>query len=478
MPSNVRNATLVAATVGGALALAMPIAAQTRFDWPDTTVQVARYTAVEQCLAAAQRVRVGLERREALTVWRDTLPRDPQEALKPAPALVTETSTRCAARFAEPTADLRDFVSFLELYLAAGRDTDAAALVTRRLAAVPAKNKGERAAVTDSTIEILMAVRPARLEAAEKILLERAHDGTDRLDRIATYAKLMNAARSVGDTTRARRTAHWILAAGDSLTKTERESEKFERQLSEGAGVKSLLFNARRLLTGFPTMLDSLRHSTAALAALDRDMWHQATGERPEAMPLPAGERAPTITADHWFPSDAAGTPHPAPGRVTVVQFVDQQTCLYGSPDGRVGENCAGQLTALRRLGDRFPELQILVLAHTHGFFLYEPPSSVADEAEMIRKWIESYRIRGAVIAVTSTPFWNLPKPDARRIEKPTPNYTHFGFGRGMRPMSGEYVVDQSGIMVTPPTVAQDELVQVIDVLLHHQGGGPDHAAK
>jgi hypothetical protein len=470
---------LLAAVMGSALT--SPVAAQTRFEWPDTTVQVAKYTTVEQCLAATARVRTGQEGRAAATstVWRDTMPSaDLGEVLKPAPAPVTETAARCAARFTEPTTDLHDFVVLLPLYLEAGRDADASALVARRMAAAPVKATRERTAVGDTAVDIYLKARPLRLDAAEQILLARARGSADRIERIALYSKLMILAGNVGDTARARRAARWVVAVADSLTTAERESEKFET-LEGGTSGKALVFAATRVLTGLSVMLDSLRHGTAAFAALERSMWAVATGNRPESLPFPVGERAPTITADYWFPREAAGTPHPAPGRVSIFQFLDHDSCFSSTWWGHVRDNCTTRLATLRRLSERFPALEIILVSHTHGAFLYVKPPAPAEEAEAIRHWLEPFRVRGATIAVSSTPFWNLPRPDARRIDKDTPNLTSYNFVHNemWKPTSSLFLIDQDGTLVATNLV-ESYLTQYIDVLMHRQQGGPEHATK
>ncbi len=461
---------------GATLSLAAPAAAQTRFEWPDTTVRVAQYTTVEQCLAATNRVRSGLERRDELTVWRDTLPRDPQEAMKPAPEPVTEIAARCAARFTEATASVNDFAPLLRLYLAAGRDADAAALLTRRFAVLSAKATGERAAVGDSAIDILLAARPARLGAAEKLLLDRVHTTTDRIDRIRLYHKLLRAAREDGDTTRSIRAARWLLATADSLTTAERESEKFEK-LDDGQSGKTVVFDAMYELTGVAVMVDSLRHSTAALVGLEQGLWAQVTGERPEALPFPIGEHAPELTAEYWFPSQASSSPRPAPGHVSLIVFLDHVGCLRVTPSGDVNESCAGVLSTLHRLSERFPALEITVATKTHGSYLYVQPPTPAVEADLVRQWLQSYRVRGAVIAVSSTPFWNLPAPDARRIDKDTPNMTSYSFSKSWDP-AGAFLVDQDGIIVSALGFNEQDISRFTDVLLQRAGSASDRAAK
>ncbi len=465
-----------------ALALAgasAPAVAQTRFSWPDTAVQVAQYGTVDLCLAAVQRLQRGLDREEALTVWRDTMPRDPTRLMKPLPAPVTNAATRCAARFPEPTAKLEDFAPLLELYLVAGRDADASALVARRLAAVPGKNVQERRAVQDTAVGSYLGAHPMRLDAAEQILVARAREGgTDRMDRMEIYFNLMTQAKSAGDTARSRRAAQWVVAVADSLTPAERESEKFE-SMGGGLGGGLAVFGAMRELMGLPVMLDSLRHSTAALVALERNMWAQMLRERPEALPVPLGEHAPTITADYWIPAVAGNTPRPTPGHVGYVIFMDDAGCVRMSTTmDNVGDWCGARLALLRRLSQRFPTLDATIVSGTHGHFVYAPPMTPAEEAEMLGEWLAPYHIPRLTVAVTSMPFWNLPRPDGRRIDKPTQNYTNYTFGKSMKPSLSALLIDQDGMIIPTLGMSESEVGQFIDVLVHRQTAGGNRAAK
>jgi len=194
-PNLSRRARACDALAAIALAIAsfaMPARAQTMFQWPDTSAQVSHYANMEDCLAADDRVKRSVVRREELTVWRDTIPINPRQALEPEPADVGKTASQCAARFVEPNVDIRDFAPALTLFLAAGRDSDAAALVSRRVAA-PAKNARDRGIVVDSAVEIYLNARPARLDAAENLLLHRIRTSTDRVERLKTYATHLDA---------------------------------------------------------------------------------------------------------------------------------------------------------------------------------------------------------------------------------------------------------------------------------------------
>jgi len=467
-----------------ALTLASSAAAQTRFAWPDTTVDVSKYTTVDLCLAAVSRVREGQIALGRLGVWRDTMPYDVQEPLKPLPAPVGQTAARCAARFDARTAKLTDFSQLMQLYLVADRDADSKVILDRRLNAITTKGTHERIAVEDSAVLIYLNVKPRRLDAAEQLLVARARGGADRLDRMSIYFRLMDAARQAGDTVRSRRVAKWIVAVADSLTQDERESDKFTKMGTDGGNV--VVFAAVLEIVGAKTLTDSLRHSTMAMANLMRTMWSQYTKERPEALPFPLGERAPTITGDYWYPREASGEKHPAPGRVSIVEFVDAShlygACWNDSPWNAIPDYCTANWYSLRRLSERFPGLDITFVLGTRGDFLHAPPPSPAEEAELYHNWIDPYHIKGAVLSATARPFWNLPEPDGRRVDKPAPNSVAYSFGKSFNSdqgsgLGGRYLVDQDGLIVDvffnePATIG------FIDALIQRAKAGGDRASK
>jgi hypothetical protein len=136
------------------------------------------------------------------------------------------------------------------------------------------------------------------------------------------------------------------------------------------------------------------------------------------------------------------------------------------------------RLSALRRLGERYPALEITIVSRTRGFFLYAPPPSPAEEVEHIREWFAPYRIPRVTVAVASTPFWNLPRPDARRIDKDVPVFQRYRFAKTWKPEGQAFLVDQDGLVVSALGFNESQLGQFIEVLLHRQQEGDGHAAK
>ncbi len=493
--------TLVAVICVGCLA--SPVTAQTLFQWPDTVVDVARYTSVEECLAAVGRVRRGVERSERLTRWRDTMPFDPQEKLVPAATPVKETAVRCAARFAEPAVDVKDFAPLLELYVAASRDSDAAALVTRRLAGV--RIAKSRASAVDSAVAIYLQAQPARLAAAEELLSQRIRGSVDRIERLDTWGQLMEAAQMVGDTARARRAAQAVLATFDTLTPAERHSERweqFESKFLTVLGSRLLLLEAVIVVAGEQPILDSLRRSTASYVNLLQSVWAQTTGLRRESFPYPYGERAPRVAADFWFPPHAPDAPdasRPSHGRVSVVEFLarccgEEAGGTGGLSDDELVEGGvhAGVFAVLRRLAIRFPDLDITLVTKTQGYAWYALMESLTDEANWLHSLVESeHPPQGAALAVATTPFWRLPAPDGRRINTPVANDTSYSFGKRFNPgdRAMAFLFDKDGLLVQAEEggfAGSDEskLGHIIDVLLHREatigngGALPDAPGK
>jgi len=471
-------------TVSIALALsaltAMPASAQTRFQWPDTTVHFSRYRYIEDCLAADARVTASIMRRREGTVWLDTMPPNPHEKLEPQPPLLTQAVSQCAERFAVAKVDPRDYAHAMQLFLAAGRDSDATAIVERRLAAAPVKNAIERGAIVDTAVTLYVSARPSRLASAEDLMLRRAKTSTDRVERLKTYATLLLAATYVGDSARAVRAARLVVGVADSLTVAERQSDAFER-MRDGQDGSEYVYEALNVLTGMQTRMDSLRKSTAAYVALERAMWPEIAAGRPDiffltSVPMGVGEHTSALSADFWYPGAASSAPHPGRGHPALVLFLDHTNCiaLGSTDDAQFGSFCASRLAEVRRLATRFPKIEIDIVMSTHGNFMYLPPTSPVEEAALIKQLIDSTQIPGAIVGVTSTQFSRLPDPDSRRINKELPNNKHYtfeAFGKAMPPASESlFLVDSNGLIVGSSMMPEDEMAQFIQVLLERDG--------
>lgn len=466
----VRLSALLAACIAASAG-----AQTTRFEWPSAPVDVAHYATVEECLALTGRVRDSVEQSDAL--WRDTIALTPALARAPLPPVVTETARRCSARFAPQRVPLADFAPHLQLLLLAGRDSDAAALITRRLAAVAPKGGSERAGVLDTVIMAYMGfayashdgleAQPVRLAAVEPFVAAYARmDGVVPLEeRLGAYVNFTWAARLAGDTARARRGAEAYFA-------TVRATPPAELRRDYQPGFFD--FQLLRQLAG-AALLDSARRGSASYLSLLGSLWTRATGQPPEALRfLPIGKPAPPITADYWFARADTTAPRPTKGKMSLIVFLDQR-CLYVLG----GNGCWSTYAPLRRIAQRFPQLEITLVAGTHGYLSAMAPPAPAEEAKALAHWWLDERHLPGVLAVTTTQFWRLPSPDRRRIDRDRPNEVHY-FGHMAQYMPGQaFLVDRSGIVVHMMTLwgqshSDDEvqLYRLLDAFDQQQVGG------
>jgi hypothetical protein len=437
-------------------ASAQVVYAQTRFEWISTRANYDRYTSSYECLAAAERVRDSVSRQSHTVV--DTMSRTPALALQPVPAALRETAQRCEAHVATSTQPLSDFAPRLQLYLLAGRDSDAAGLVAQRLkAAVPATP--ERAAVLDTVIRAYLD-QPARLASTEPLLkeLEKATTAAPLEMRIVDHYFFMKAAQEQGDTTRARGAAEYLTSINSRLTASERL--RLSGQVSTAAGV--VAYAALQFLHQ-GDLLDSLRRNVDGFIALQRANWALATGERAEALHLPLGEEAPPLEGEYWFGRRDSTVTRPTRGKVAmVVSTLPEPECALA---------CAPIYAVLRRIAQRFPELEITLAAKTAGYVSRQsmPPR---DEAEKMRHWwLDEEKIPAALV-VSNTDFWRLPAPDRRRINREMPNELHYSFGPWKGGGVTFFVIDRRGRVVSvAPAVPEYEMYisQIIEILLQQQ---------
>ena len=134
---------------------------------------------------------------------------------------------------------------------------------------------------------------------------------------------------------------------------------------------------------------------------------------------------------------------------------------------------CNRTYAGLRRVAQRFPALEITLVAQTYGLFDKMAPPPPGLEAEQFqRAWLTERHLPGA-LAVTSTPFWRLPAPDRRRINRDVPNVVQYSFGRTWHVPNWifpPFLIDQDGTIVETAFRSFDaDLPEMIAVLLARQ---------
>jgi hypothetical protein len=490
------SASRIAIAALGVALWATPAAGQTLFAWPDTAVDIATYTRLEECQAAVLRSREFTQAAELVAsgVWSDTIPLDSAEsdaARQPLPAPVVGTVQRCGVRFSNAdSVSLDDFDAMTRMYLEARWDDKARRLIDRRIAAVDPGKDAELAAVVDTVFEILlrdgMQLGGRRGDMATEIALEHIPRIEDRVKQLRLYSKLTLAASAEEDPDSARarvlRVVGLMTPIVESLTEKELDELLSEygvlaEGIEDGGDFVQRYYAMLNISLGKQTFLDSLRRSTAAYVRMQKGNWSRATGMRPETYKLgnPLGEKVPPIHADIWLGYDPSNGPRPAPGRISLVVFFDPHECLgTATTPEEVGGACARSLYPLGRLEQRFPELDITVVAQTTGHYAYEKEGMTPEkEARLVKQWLESLGVN-APLAMSSSEYWRLPDPDSRRLGKPSETAVAYTFGRSHRGAnSGALLIDGDGTVVHTRQMNRwaefEDYNELIEILLQRQ---------
>jgi hypothetical protein len=471
-------------------------AAQTLFEWPPVEVDVSKYTTIDECSAAVSRgpARLGSADSLAALVWRDTMPFDPAERMRPVPSAVVEAARACLASVApDPeTVPVEEYGALVPLYLMADWEEKARTLVERRIAAVRPGADDTLVAVLDTVIAFFagafagtpprygVSVRPPRPILLEELAASHLSRVGDRVKRLRKLFELNIVWDAIHDTARARNTGQQISVLLDSLTHSERDTlvERSRQMLVTGEETVLRLSSAVSIGLGRERLLDSLRHSTEAYVRATLGGWSRVFGQPPEALPFfgPIGDRAPVIEGDVWLGCEGDQCqPRPRPGRISLVVFLSHGSCV-GVIRGAIDMygNCAQQLTTLRRLHERFPELDITVVARTYGYFGYlKEGVTLETEAELTRRWLDSAGLERVVLAMTDAPYWRLPHPDGRRVAERTTNEANYTFGERWKVRPSEaYLIDENGIIVARMQMLRENMpgfVELIEILFQRQ---------
>jgi hypothetical protein len=412
--------------------IAIPMQAQTLFEWPSATkLDLTKYKKADECLARVDRLRDSTGGTDS--IWRDTMESTVSDILGSRPSFIVEVARRCAEKFSvTDSIHPKEFISTLQLFLIANRDDDVASLIEGRLASIPASNASARAALLDTLIRVYVNARPARFSAAEPFLEELSRPETeyDWRKKKELFDGVFLKMRLANDTTRAQKMAKRILRFEEFI------SEEIKRT-SFDLGTMFFFMGAKMYLQR-NELLDSLQKGTEGYVALHQANWATLTGESIK-LPIPIGQHAPIIEGDYWFPRDAAKTPPPVTGEVTLVYFLTEGCATA----------CFEQYAILRRFAARYPDLRIVLIARTLGHLGRLAPPSPEEEADLLRQSLLERQRISATLVVSKTPFWRLEDPDRRPVAEEIQALAKWTFGGTSHIGAGSAVlVDENGIIV------------------------------
>ncbi len=427
---------------------ALRVQAQTRFEWPDSKVDVSSYQYLEDCYGAAQRVQDSVYARTAVFV--DTIPFARRTAAEPLPTNVIAIAQRCIDKYPVSQIPIGQSKLAQELFLIAGRDVDAAAVIQRHLTAFPANDTLARAFFLDTTARTYLAAVPARLMAAKPLVDEITSFGSVYPFnlKIGLYWAMMQSANALKNDTLMHHYGNALLAVAHNMTDEQRSSPSYR-------SVPLIVWTTIRVLHR-ADLMDSLRSSTEAFVSFQQAQYMQAMGNSdPE---LPIGKPAPILKGDFWFPDSASKISYPQRGKVSVIVFV--------APNIMSSNHEQVRQAILHRFAQRYSNIDLIFVAGTQGWFGPLEPPDPKRESQLMDTLFRRFQGFPAVLTVSTSRYIRLPDPDRRRVYQQIENAEDYP---GIDVIGRLYLVDQEGLLVSTDGIdirGEDSFAEMVDILL------------
>ena len=453
-----------------AVCLASPASAQTLFTRPDTTPNYAKYHYIDECVSAIDRLTREADFKDS--IWSDTAHYDLVRLKRPLPANAIVEGKACLARFNFDTITRSKAIEAADALLKADRDADALRLYLRL------RDSASTRILRDGAIDELLwryeVARPMRVAAAKE-LHERwfAEGGPDSLSFVMlAQLRIARMTRAVGDTEYARKAVRAAMAANDGRPVAERNAD-----YQQSARTREL-YPLLKWVTE-DEEADSLSKSTASYRAYRAGLIERIFGDSLAGRGELTERRIPEIPGDFVYRFSSEQQPHsthvrdglasyrrlnndqkthlPVPGRINAVAFLrggcHGLTTARGiarpnPPPHRVNSsvNCINQISILRRLKHKFPDLEITVVTHTFGSLGNAPPLEPPNEADTLAKFFLGFHRIPGTLVVSTTPYFRLAGFDNRRIDQPTA-YEDKLEQEGVSTLGIMHLVDENGVV-------------------------------
>ncbi len=424
---------------------------QTEFAWPDSRVDVSKYESLETCEAMVRRVTDSVYvHNDAMS---DTLPWL-QIVFERRQVYVQTIAQRCLARFPVSDVPLDKYLLAQRLYLLAGRDADATAMINRRLAAIPSADSAQRATVLESIIRVYFGVLPIRMDAIRPLV-----DQFGPLGYFAGWGHWFSIYHQVMTWSNQLDRNDWVLQyRQEILASYQKYTDTMTSTLDQGA-IRMLALAADKIFY-HQALMDSLRKSTATYAQMQEKLRKSYFGDiRFGEDPFETGLPAPEVHADFIFPDSAKHDRLPRPGKVSLIVT-------------RVGDQRGSTIDfseniRIRRIKQQFPELDIVFITSTAGVIAPLAPPPPAEEAALFNTMLLDFEKLPVTLVVMNRPYFHVAGPDQRRVNLPIE-----GEWKPDLPKSRAILIDRKGTVVDEVSIGWGDerpLTELIQIVLGQQ---------
>ena len=384
-----------------------------------------RYTTLHLCRIAVQRTRMALQRtraaRAAIADFQHTPDRDTLLA-----GTIATVARTCIAPFTVSGTAATELPTLFDLALLAQRPALAHEVLVKQLSMAP--TDGARNLVLLSAVRAYLAVRPARLAAADSLIAQLDARGSSALAaRLLAHDQLLTLWRESGDFDRQFQAAQQILAVID----TGAVSPALAAALRlPPAGRQDTLWARRAIIdaiaTNFVRAVLEQPDSLAAVGQLARSEFSKIAADKGEAQQwadaslskiekyvfpfgkttLGGGEQTPRLRADFWFPAPGRDTVEPAPGHVSLI-YIPERSCHNDNEVMYWNIHCVQAMEQLQRWQQQYATagLQITVVGDLDQDPWFSDPMLPAAEARDIEHNVHQYWRLPVTVVIRGMPF-------------------------------------------------------------------------
>lgn len=416
--------------------LAGDISAQTKFHIPTGPPNYSSYLYVEDCVGAVSRINA-LPKVQAQIV--DTFRAERKLIYNPVSQPAKDTALICSNKWSLDTVPSRILYEVATDFMMIGRMRDVKKAYKKYIDSIPPEERVKAKRQLSSLY--FVHLDKAELDDA----LEAWFDASSETPK-DSFAWLMSGRSAaiqvwsgIGEIARADSSLDEYIRYVESASPEQKKQYQRAMSFIADAIYKDALFLKQDIV------LEKLSESTSQYSQYLRELLIKIGEETPR--PTPLDSTAPTLLGKWWYgPRFTDGKVSIAKvsvdsslvswhGKVNAIAFIPAG-CHTSAPKGderNVFERqngtkkfCAATLSAINRLKEASPNLNVIIATRTFGSFGDLVTESPEKEAETLaRYFIENYKVK-AYVAVEETEMFSLPGLDKRRVDLPTQNETNF----------------------------------------------------
>lgn len=402
--------------------------AQVLFKWNSANIDYSEYLSIDDCWAMSRRVIDSVD--NVGDIWGGFLEFDYNARKRPYPKVVKDKVGMCLSNVdrREVTMWNHSYLSLVASLLLVKDDDEEVERLTEQWFGVRSDTSDSSIVLAiDGLILAHLNARPSRFQQADALFEKYLSSNSRFVDPVRVLALVLTRferAMDIADTSIAEAAIEKIEYWDAQLTHEQRSSRFYNQILKPRISDAFFIKYDAQILSG-------LKESTLTMYRVLDSVLSSATGWSFSTADHLV--RVDEIKGDYLFQGNGSSTSSchdmspfkgglPTPGKNSLVMLISgADYCRYG--------NCWKQFVVLNRLKQLYPNVEVVIVSGTRGFFQrLEPLSPEQESQKQCEHLLDFHKINGYLV-VYNRPFFKLPGYDRRRIDDYDPNLQNFNEG-------------------------------------------------